>query len=160
MKKLKGFTIVELIVVMAIVATLSAIMIPYLLQYIDNSRIAKVNTNARHVYGAATYAIADSLAGTSAAAGILPDTVYTGSDADLIAYEAGGGRINMTNYLGSDFTGYFAFETDPSGSGCIYALWSNSPIAPADVEPLSLQDVKNTASSGLVGCYPLKEDDP
>ncbi len=153
MKKLKGFTLIELIVVIAIIAILAAITIPFLLQYIDNSRVAKVNTNARHVYGAASYAIADCLSGSSA--GVPPNTIYTGGGTNLIAYDTNGGQINMKNYLGGDFKGYFAFMTDPSGSGCSYALWSDSSISASDVAQLSLQDVWNTAGSGLTGCYPL-----
>lgn len=158
-KKLKGFTIVELIVVMAILAALAAIIVPMLYTYVDNARIARTKANARHVYGAASYAIADCVAGSSAGV-ILPDTVYTGSDADLIAYAAGGGQFAMTNYLGGDFTGYFAFMVDPSGSGCTYALWSASPIAAADAVLLSDQDVKDSKATGLVASYPVKEDDP
>lgn len=154
-KKIKGFTLIELIVVMAIIATLSAIMMPFLLHYIDNSRIAKLKTNARHVYGAATYAIADSIA-YPGYNNITSSTIYTGSDSDLIGYSSGGGHCYMTNYLGSDFKGYFAFVTDSSGSGCTYALWSNSPIAESDVEQLTDQDIESKG----VGCFPIKKDDP
>lgn len=148
---LRGFTIVELIVVMAIIATLASIITLMLFRYTDSARISKLKTNARHVYGAATYAIADSMA-SSTFNGITPNTIYTGDESDLIGYSNVGGRCNMRNYLGSDFTGYFAFVTDSSGSACEYALWSNSSISAADVEQLTEQDIE----TNKVGCYPIK----
>lgn len=148
---LRGFTIVELIVVMAIIATLASIITLMLFRYTDSARISKLKTNARHVYGAATYAIADSMA-SSTFNGITPNTIYTGDESDLIGYSNGGGRCNMRNYLGTDFTGYFAFVTDSSGSACEYALWSSNSISASDVEQLTEQDIE----TDHVGCYPIK----
>lgn len=151
--KLKGFTIIELIVVMAIIAALAAIITPMLFKYTDEARLSKLKTNARHVYGAAAYAIADRVA-YSSSHGITPNTIYTGDASDLIGYSSpSGSTCDMTNYLGTDFTGSFAFMTDTTGSGCIYALWSNSPISASDVEQLTEQDIETK----YIGCYPIKE---
>lgn len=153
-KKIKGFTIIELIVVMAILSTLAAIIIPQLIKYADNARVSKLNSNARHVFGAAAYAAADCAAG-SLPGDVLPNTIYTGSDTDLIAYSSpAGAQFSLKNYLGNDFTGSFAIMTDSTGCGCVYTLWSKDPIAPADVAQLSIDDVE---SSMTVGCYPLDE---
>lgn len=150
---LRGFTIVELIVVMAIIATLASIITLMLFRYTDSARISKLKTNARHVYGAATYAIADSMASSNFNFnGITPNTIYTGDESDLIGYSNGGGRCNMRNYLGTDFTGYFAFVTDSSGSACEYALWSSNSISASDVEQLTEQDIEVKK----IGCYPIK----
>lgn len=156
-KKIKGFTVVELIVVMAIIATLAAIIVPFLMKYVDNARVAKVNTNARHVYSAAMYAVTAHTAGLNSN-NIFPNTVYVGNSSDLIGYSSGGGSCDMSNYLGADFTGYFAFVTDASGCGCEYAIWSANPISAASVQQLSAQDVQNNVLTSATGCYPLKED--
>lgn len=153
-KKLRGFTIIELIVVMAIIAALAAIITPMLLKYADEARLSKLKTNARHVYGAASYAIADCIAYPGMGV-ITSNTIYTGDASDLIAYSSGGGHCDMTKYLGSDFKGSFAFVTDSSGSGCTYALWSESTIAVSDVVQLTNQDI----ISSHTGCYPIKSDD-
>lgn len=153
-KKLRGFTIVELIVTMAIIAILAAILVPVLMHYTTDARIAKLNTNARHVYGAASYAIADCIAYPGMGV-IDPNTIYTGDASDLIAYSSSGGHCNMTKYLGNDFTGSFAFVTDSTGSGCTYALWSESIIAVSDVKHLTQQEIENDN----IGCYPIKPDD-
>ena len=49
----KGFTLVELIVVLVILAILAAILVPALLGYIDKEREKQVTTNAEAAYVAA-----------------------------------------------------------------------------------------------------------
>ena len=54
MKKLiknkKGFTLIELIVVIAILAVLAAILVPSILGYVKEARIAANDANARSIY--------------------------------------------------------------------------------------------------------------
>ena len=83
MKKLgkstkKGFTLVELIVVLVILAVLAAMLVPALVGYIDRARAEKEYQTAATIYGAAQAAITEKYAkDTTLAAGSLTKTTAT-----------------------------------------------------------------------------------
>ncbi|MGL5414628.1 MAG: prepilin-type N-terminal cleavage/methylation domain-containing protein [Clostridium sp.] len=58
--KKKGFTLIELIAVVAILAILAAIIIPNVINYIDNAKVAANKTEASTIYNAAVAANTDA----------------------------------------------------------------------------------------------------
>lgn len=81
MKK-KGFTLIELIVVIAIIGVLAAILVPAMLGYIKKSKITNANAAAKSIFTASQSALTDidaedrvTLPGTTSIS--MPVTVQT-----------------------------------------------------------------------------------
>ena len=98
-KNNKGFTLVELIVVLVILAILAAILTPALLGYIDRARSEKDYSTAQTVRVAAQSEIDQAYgAGTS-----LKDATVTASDTSLKTYKDMDGVISdKSGTYGSD----------------------------------------------------------
>lgn len=91
MKKIltkKGFTLIELIVVIAILAILAAILIPSITNYITEAENARDSANARGHYSELVLIAATG--GTLPTSPLADGCTFTGTTAETIAVDCNG----------------------------------------------------------------------
>lgn len=117
-RKLKGFTLLELIVVVAIIAVMAAVLVPSVMDYIRSNKIRSANEQAQQIFMAAQdYLVSEQTRGVKAA-DITDGTprlcwiqVNTENAVDSSAYDKSNKTTVVDSYgikksTGSDNTGY------------------------------------------------------
>ena len=146
-KTFKGFTLIELVVVIAIIGVLAAILVPSMLNYVHKARLRSANTNAKTAYNAvADYVTEQEVKGFSRAqvASEYGDQVIdcTGDKPDIPAQKevfdalAHNGITSGQVFVGTDEINgrqnvYFvqwSGDADPEADNAIFGQYPN-PIS-------------------------------
>lgn len=155
--KTKGFTLVELIVVIAIIGVLAAVLVPAMLGYMRDSKISQANQNAHAVYTAAQAALTKYC--TSNGTKLTKSQTFGANDVakgSAMGLDLSTNSADLTDfgdYLGDQFQGSFAFKSGASGDTVEYAVWSQDTNTLT--VPLTEDDQVAAYKAGtLVGVHP------
>lgn len=149
--RVKGFTLIEVIVVIAIIGALAVIIVPSMIGYTHQARATVITGNARNVYNAAKMAVIESFDEKN----IVPGEIYFGNDSGDAHASGSSDDLSVGKFMGDDFHGHYAFVISDGGNDVLYAVWSNNnAISASEVRQYTADEVENDITGKGIGSYP------
>lgn len=150
-RKLRGFTLIELIVVIAIIGALAAIIVPAMIGYTHQARAAVITGNARNVYNASKMTVLESFDDLNINGG----EIYIGDDSGTAHAVGSSDDLSVGKYMGDDFEGHYAFVISADGNDVDYAVWSNNyAIGVSEVKIYTQDEIERDVTGKGIGSYP------